>query len=177
MGAAARTVRPPRRGGSIRIGAILVLASLALAGCASGPAKTAGRETSPPERGLIQPPGPISAHPALLDEASAACQRARAPDITLCAGTVDAEAWGLPLVITSDLRDSIACLIGVNVLDTTTKLDGPGSTAVPTRTTTRSTRPRSSTFAPDLSYSAFPRCADATSISSCWTCTPTPSLT
>jgi hypothetical protein len=129
MGAAARTVRPPRRGGSIRIGAILVLASLALAGCASGPAKTAGRETSP-ERGLIQPPGPISAHPALLDEASAACQRARAPDITLCAGTVDAEAWGLPLVITSDLRDSIACLIGVNVLDTTTKLDGPGSTAV-----------------------------------------------
>ena len=38
---------------------------------------------------------------------------------------------GLPLVTVSQLRDSIACLVRVNVLDSATKLDGPDSTAVP----------------------------------------------
>lgn len=78
---------------SFRIGAILVVVSLVLAGCTSGPSKTASRETSASESGksststtvtsvpaakLIEPPGPVSAHPALLDEASAACRRAGA---------------------------------------------------------------------------------------------------
>jgi hypothetical protein len=91
---------------SVRIGAVLVVVSFVLAGCASGPSKTARPATSATESGtssasttvtsvppakLIQPPGPISAHPALLDEASAACRRAGVSDITLCAGTVDAE--------------------------------------------------------------------------------------
>ena len=117
-----------------------------LAGCTSGPAKTASRETSTsaagksststavtpgPSAKLIQPPGPISAHPALLNQASAMCRRAGAPDVTLCAGTIDAEIWGLPLVIVSQLRDTIACLVKVNVLDSATRLDGPDSTAVP----------------------------------------------
>jgi hypothetical protein len=79
---------------------------------------------------LIEPPGPVSAHPALLDEASAACRRAGASDITLCAGTVDAEVWGLPLVIMSHLRDLLACLFRVNVLDNATRLAGPNSTSV-----------------------------------------------
>jgi len=79
---------------------------------------------------LIEPPGPVSAHPALLDEASAACRRAGASDITLCAGTVDAEIWGLPLVMVSHLRDVLACLLRVNVLDNATRLDDPDSTAV-----------------------------------------------
>jgi hypothetical protein len=117
--------------------------SLVLVGCTSGPSKTASRETSTPESGkettstnvvpaakLIEPPGPISAHPALLDEASAACRRAGASDITLCAGTVDAEVWGLPLVIVSHLRDSLACLFKVNVLYSATTLAGPNSTSV-----------------------------------------------
>ncbi len=137
MKAAAQKITSPRsRGGKIRVGAILVLASVALAGCASGPSKTAGRETPTSEPGnsstskLIQPPGPVSAHPALLDEASAACQRAGASDITLCAGTVDAEVWGLPLVTTSNLRDTLACLIRVNVLDNRTTLADPDSTSV-----------------------------------------------
>ena len=86
--------------------------------------------TSVPAAKLIEPPGPISAHPALLDEASAACRRAGASDITLCAGTVDAEVWGLPLVITSHLRDVLACLLRVNVLDNATSLAGPNSAAV-----------------------------------------------
>ena len=79
---------------------------------------------------LIEPPGPVSAHPALLDEASAACRSAGASDITLCAGTVDAEVWGLPLVIVSNLRDQLACLLRVNVLDNATTLAGPNSVSV-----------------------------------------------
>jgi hypothetical protein len=80
---------------------------------------------------LIQPPGPVSPHPALLAEARAVCRGAHASDLSLCAGTIDAEVWGLPLVTVSQLRDSIACLVRVNVLDSATKLDGPDSTAVP----------------------------------------------
>lgn len=129
----------------LRIGASVVAVSLVLAGCTSGPAKTASRGTSATESGksstpataapgstakLIEPPGPISAHPALLDEASAACRKAGVPDVTLCAGTVDAEVWGLPLVITSHLRDLLACLIGVNVLYSAVKLAGPSSATV-----------------------------------------------
>jgi hypothetical protein len=86
--------------------------------------------TSVPAAKLIEPPGPISAHPALLDEASAACRRAGASDITLCAGAIDAEIWGLPLVIVSHLRDLLACQIRVNVLDNAVQLDGPNSTTV-----------------------------------------------
>ena len=70
---------------SFRIGAILVVVSLVLVGCTAGPSKTAGRQTSAPESGespasttvtpvpaakRIEPPGPVSAHPALLDEAA-----------------------------------------------------------------------------------------------------------
>ncbi len=80
---------------------------------------------------MIQPPGPVSAHPALLGQARAACRRAGAPDVTLCAGTIDAEVWGLPLVLTSQLRATLACQIRVNVLDNSTTLDGPDSTVVP----------------------------------------------
>jgi hypothetical protein len=79
---------------------------------------------------LIQPPGPVSARPALLDEARATCRRAGASDIPLCAGTIDAEVWGLPLVIVSQLRDTLACTVRVNVLDSATTLSGPDSTAV-----------------------------------------------
>ena len=96
---------------SFCIGAILVVVSLVLVGCTSGPSKTASRGTSTAESGkssastavtsvpaakFIEPPGPVSVHPALLDEASAVCRRAGASDITLCAGTVDAEVWGMP---------------------------------------------------------------------------------
>src|SRR4029077_21118517 len=127
---------------SFRIGAILVVVSLVLVGCTSGPSTTASRGPSTAESGtssastavtsvpaatFIEPPGPVSAHPALLDEASAACRRAGAPDITLCAGTVDAEVWGMPLVIVSNLRDQLACLLRVNVLDNETRLAGPGA--------------------------------------------------
>jgi hypothetical protein len=130
---------------SFRIGAILVVVSLVLVGCTSGPSKTASRgtstaewgtsspstaETSVPAAKFIEPPGPVSAHPALLDEASAACRRAGASDITLCAGTVDAEVWGTPLVIVSNLRDQLACLLKVNVLDNATRLAGPDSASV-----------------------------------------------
>ena len=67
---------------SSSIGAILVVVSLVLVGCTSGPSKTAGRETSTSESGrsststtvtsvpaakLIEPSGPVSARPALLD--------------------------------------------------------------------------------------------------------------
>ena len=128
-----------------RIGAILVVVSLVLVGCTSGPSKTASRGTSTagsgkpststavtsvPAAKFIEPPGPVSAHPALLDEASAACRRAGASDITSCAGTVDAEVWGLPLVIVSNLRDQLACLLRVNVLDNATTLAGPNSVSV-----------------------------------------------
>jgi hypothetical protein len=138
-----RRQRPSR---SLRLVAILVVVPLVLAGCTSGPPKTARRETSVPRPGqssssatvtagsapkLIQPPGPVSAHPALLDQARAACRRAGAPDLTLCAGTIDAEIWGLPLVLTSQLRDTLACQVRVNVLDNSTTLAGPDSTVVP----------------------------------------------
>jgi hypothetical protein len=58
------------------------------------------------------------------------CRRAGAPDVALCAGTVDAEVWGLPLVIVSHVRDLLACMIKVNVLDSATTLDGPDSNVV-----------------------------------------------
>jgi hypothetical protein len=83
--------------------------------------------TPGPAAPLIEPPGPVSAHPALLGEASAACRRAGVTDTTLCAGTVDAEIWGLPLVIVSHLRDLVACSTKVNVLDNSTTLTGPNS--------------------------------------------------
>jgi hypothetical protein len=92
------------------------------------PASTA--VTSVPAAKFIEPPGPVSARPALPGEASAACRRAGASDITLCAGTVDAEVWGLPLVIVSNLRDQLACLFRVNVLDNATTLAGPNSAFV-----------------------------------------------
>ena len=123
-----------------RIGATLVAVCLVMAGCTSRTSKTASGESSPSRSGksstqgsaakLIQPPGPISAHPALLDEASAACRIASAPDLTLCAGTVDAEVWGLPLVVLSNLRDQLACQFGVNVLYNATRLAAPNSTTV-----------------------------------------------
>jgi hypothetical protein len=86
--------------------------------------------TSVPAAKFIEPPGPVSAHPALLDAASAACRTAGVSHITLCAGTVDAEVWGLPLVIVSNLRDQLACLLRVNVLYNATRLAGPGSASV-----------------------------------------------
>ena len=86
--------------------------------------------TSVPAAKFIEPPGPVSARPALLDEASAVCRRAGASDIALCAGTVDAEVWGLPLVIVSNPRDQLACLLRVNVLDNATTLAGPDSALV-----------------------------------------------
>jgi hypothetical protein len=125
---------------SLLVSAILVAVSLVIVACSSGPSKTASRETSTSDSGksstagssakLIQPPGPISAHPALLDQATAACRTAGAADITLCAGTVDAEVWGLPLVIMSNLRDSVACQLRVNVLENAVRLAGPASTTV-----------------------------------------------
>jgi hypothetical protein len=48
----------------------------------------------------------------------------------LCAGTVDAEVWGLPLVTMSNLRDLLACQFRPNVLDNATTLAGPDSTSV-----------------------------------------------
>jgi hypothetical protein len=48
----------------------------------------------------------------------------------LCAGTVDAWVWGLPLVIMSNLRNILACQIRVNVLYNAVKLDGPDSVSV-----------------------------------------------
>jgi hypothetical protein len=120
---------------SLRIGAVPLAVCLVLVGCTSGASKTPSGDSSPSKSGnsstpgsiakLIQPPGPISAHPALLDEASTACKTAGAADLTLCAGTVDAEVWGLPLVIMSQLRDLLACQIRVNVLDNATTLAGP----------------------------------------------------
>jgi hypothetical protein len=80
---------------------------------------------------LIEPPGPVSARPALLDEARTACRRAGTSNIPLCAGTIDAEVWGLPLVMVSQLRDTFGCSIKVNVLYNATMLDGPDTTTVP----------------------------------------------
>jgi hypothetical protein len=134
------------RSGFPYVGAAIVAFSLVSAGCSPTPARPAGGRTSTAERTqsptsttsppsiptakLIQPPGPISPHPALLDEASAACRNAGAADLTLCAGTVDAEIWGLPLVIMSHTRDVLACLIGVNRLYNASELAGPNSTSV-----------------------------------------------
>ena len=163
--------------------------AVVLAGCTAGSAKTATHHTpavtsrssaAATDSGarLIQPPGPVSARPALLAEARAACRKAKAPDITLCAGTIDAEVWGLPLVTVSQLRDTLACLSSVNVLDSATKLDGPDSTAVPypNDDTLYSTAFLDLRAGPSSSQLALDR-ADATSISSCSTCTPTRSLT
>jgi hypothetical protein len=124
------TQRTPR---SFRIGALLAFTAVVLAGCTSGPPKAprATIVTAGSQARLIQPPGPVSAHPALLGEANAACRRARVPDLRLCAGTIDAEVWGLPLVDTSQLRDTVACAIKANVLDNATTLDGPDSVVVP----------------------------------------------
>jgi hypothetical protein len=47
----------------------------------------------------------------------------------LCAGTVDAEVWGLPLVLTSNLRDLVACQVRVDVLYNAVRLQGPNSTS------------------------------------------------
>lgn len=130
--------RPSR---SALVGAVVVVGlSLVVVGCSSGPSKPPIRQTSNSDSGksptasssaqLIQPPGPISVHPALLDQATAACRTAGASDISLCAGTVDAEIWGLPLVVTSNLRDSVACRIGVNVLYNAVTLASPNSSPV-----------------------------------------------
>ncbi len=129
---------------SFGIGAMLVVVPLVLAGCTSGSSQTASHKTSTSgsrssasttvtpgsTAKLIQPPGPISARPALLDEARAACRGAGASDIPLCAGTIDAEVWGLPLVILSQLRDTVGCSIKMNVLYNAVTLDGPNSTPV-----------------------------------------------
>ena len=137
-GSKRRTVR------CFRIGAMLVVVPLVLVGCTSGSSQTASHKTSTSgsrssaattvtpgsTAKLIQPPGPISARPALLDEAKAACRRAAASDIPSCAGTIDAEVWGLPLVILSQLRDTLACQFRVNVLYNATTLAGPDSTLV-----------------------------------------------
>jgi hypothetical protein len=116
---------------SFGIGAILFVVSVVLAGCTSGPSKTASRQASAavtpgPAAKLIEPPGPVSARPALLGEASAACRGAGAADVTLCAGTVDAEVWGLPLVILNNLRNVLACLVRVNVLGDGRRAKHPG---------------------------------------------------
>jgi hypothetical protein len=127
MTATARIVRV------CRIGAVFAV----LAGCSPGSYKPAGREpstsvpvTSVSAAKVIEPPGPVSAHPALLDEATSVCRRAGASDLTLCAGTVDAEVWGLPLVTLSELRDSLGCLLGVNDLNNNPNPAGPNSTSV-----------------------------------------------
>jgi hypothetical protein len=129
---------------SVGIGAVLIVVSVALVGCSTGPS-TASRETSNSESAkspasatatsnpaakLIQPPGPISAEPALLGQATAACRNAGAVDLALCAGTVDAEVWGLPLVTLSQLRDLLTCQFRVNVLDNSVRLAGPSTTTV-----------------------------------------------
>jgi hypothetical protein len=128
---------PEGRLGISGLGAIFVVLSLVVAGCTSGPSKAVSHGRSPATAKpvsaarLTDPPGPVSAHPALLGEATRACRRAGAPDITLCAGTVDAEVWGLPLVIDSRLRDGLVCQSRVNALDNSVTLDGPDSTSVP----------------------------------------------
>jgi hypothetical protein len=133
---------PTRTSRSHRIGTVLVVASLVLVGCSSGSPGRAHHKASASGKSsasttvtsgakLIQPPGPVSAHPALLDQAKAACTRAGVSDIPSCSGTIDAEVWGLPLVMVSQLRDSLACLVKVNFLYSATTLDGPDSTSVP----------------------------------------------
>ena len=114
-----------------RSGAVIAAVSLVSAGSLSTGASAATIATpSVPTARLIQPPGPISAHPALLNEARAACRTADATHIALCAGTIDAEIWGLPLEIMSHTRDRLACQIGVNHLYNASTLAGPTSTSV-----------------------------------------------
>lgn len=125
------TKRDGGRFGFPHIVAAIAALSLVLAACSSTESPTSTAEpASIPTGQLIQPPGPISSHPALLDEASAACQNAGDADLTLCAGTVDAEIWGLPLVTMSHTRDALACQIGVNHLYNASKLAGPNSTSI-----------------------------------------------
>jgi hypothetical protein len=129
--------KPPRPGRYLISGAAIVAFSLVLAGCSSTAEHTQSTPStavpsSIPAAQLIQPPGPISPHPALLGEASAACRNAGAADLTLCAGTVDAEIWGLPLVIMSHMRDVLACELGVNHLYNASTLAGPNSTSIVT---------------------------------------------
>lgn len=129
----------------IALGLVAVLG--VVAGCSSGASKPAssGRSTSVPRASVagtsapgtavpatnvIEPPGPVSARPALLDQATSTCRAAGATDLTLCAGTVDAEVWGSPLVTLSQLRDSLGCLLGVNDLYNNPNLAGPNSTTV-----------------------------------------------
>jgi hypothetical protein len=69
--------------------------------------------------------------PCAAGRSEGSMPESRASNPTLCAGTVDAEVWGLPLVITSQLRDTLACSIRVNVLYSATTLNGPDSTSVP----------------------------------------------
>ena len=131
MTAAARIVRV------CSIGAVFVVECAVLAGCSSGPSRPTSSEpstsvsaTSLPAAPVIEPSGPVNAHPALLDEATFACRGAGASDLTLCAGTVDAEVWGLPLVTLSQLRESLGCQLGVDDLYSNPNLAGPNSTAV-----------------------------------------------
>jgi hypothetical protein len=127
---------------SFRVGTILAVVSLVLAGCSPGSPGRTSHEASASGKPsasttvtsgarLIQPTGPISPHPALLDQARAVCTTAGVPDVPLCSGTIDAEVWGLPLVMVSQLRDRLACLVKVNFVYGATTLDGPGSTSVP----------------------------------------------
>ena len=115
-----------------RSGAVIVAMSLVTAGNLAAKESSASTTATPSvsTAQLIQPPGPISTHPALLNEAGVACRIAGATDITLCAGTIDAEIWGLPLVIMSHTRDRLACLIGVNHLYNVSTLARPSSTSV-----------------------------------------------
>ncbi len=50
--------------------------------------------------------------------------------MALCAGTVDSEVWGLPLVSMSQLRDLLACQFRVNALYNAVELAGPNTTTV-----------------------------------------------
>ncbi len=79
---------------------------------------------------LIQPPGPVSNRPPLIQAAKAACARRPALDNAACTGAVAAYVWGYPLVEMSATRDRIACVTGINKLISVRKLAGPTSTSV-----------------------------------------------
>ena len=115
-----------------RSGAVIVAMSLVTVGNLAAKESSASTTATPSvsTAQLIQSPGPTSTHPALLNEALAACRSAGAADMTLCTGTVDAEIWGLPLVIMSHTRDRLACQIGVNHQYNVSTLAGPSSTSV-----------------------------------------------
>ncbi|HEV8065008.1 MAG TPA: DUF1254 domain-containing protein [Acidimicrobiales bacterium] len=78
----------------------------------------------------MQPAGPDIQPPPLLQQAAAACSRAGSSSPPVCAGAVDAYVWGYPLVVMSDTRTRLACLVGVNRLLNGKHLSGPSSTAV-----------------------------------------------